>query len=562
MSVVARLFLGHYHPQPLLGLARATVRPCRLPPTRFALHTTPSRPPSALIRRPAIVRHSTIDPAFLLAAVALSAGAAYVLKDLVVSPIGDKSNDSTTALPQHDQSFIDTMASPKLAPGRPGNLTPEQEQKLKEMWLAVLEVFGVATQSANGTTTPSPTRDGEDKKKKKSRLSLFGRKKDDSDDGDDKHGQKKEYHEALASQTPEQLRRCFWTFVKHDNPDAILLRFLRARKWDVQAAMVMMISTLHWRDQEMHVDDDIMLRGEGHALTACASSNAAEKKEGEDFMIQLRMGKSFLYGLDKDGRPCCYVRVRLHRQGEQSEKSLERVTVYTIETTRLLLKPNVDTATIVFDMTDFSMANMDYTPVKFMIKCFEANYPESLGSVLVYKSPWIFQGIWKIIRGWLDPVVAGKVHFVSGPDELSQFIPREQIITELGGENAFTYKYPEPAGKEDGKQEDTATRDALAAERVEISNEYEKTTLAWIQGDAQSSAAARQLLAERLAKNYWQADPYIRARSLYDRAGVIQAEGSIDAYALATKPTTVTESKESEKAVAPPAVQTTNDDVD
>ena len=41
-------------------------------------------------------------------------------------------------------------------------------------------------------------------------------------------------------------------------------------------------------------------------------------------------------------------------------------------------------------MTDFSMANMDYTPVKFMIKCFEANYPESLGTVLVYKAPWVF----------------------------------------------------------------------------------------------------------------------------------------------------------------------------
>lgn len=34
----------------------------------------------------------------------------------------------------------------------------------------------------------------------------------------------------------------------------------------------------------------------------------------------------------------------------------------------------------------------DYTPVKFMIKCFEANYPESLGAVLVHKAPWVFQG--------------------------------------------------------------------------------------------------------------------------------------------------------------------------
>lgn len=27
-----------------------------------------------------------------------------------------------------------------------------------------------------------------------------------------------------------------------------------------------------------------------------------------------------------------------------------------------------------------------------MIKCFEANYPESLGVVLIHKAPWIFSG--------------------------------------------------------------------------------------------------------------------------------------------------------------------------
>lgn len=43
-------------------------------------------------------------------------------------------------------------------------------------------------------------------------------------------------------------------------------------------------------------------------------------------------------------------------------------------------------------MTGFSLANMDYAPVKFMIRCFEANYPESLGVVLVHKAPWVFQG--------------------------------------------------------------------------------------------------------------------------------------------------------------------------
>lgn len=256
------------------------------------------------------------------------------------------------------------MAS-QIPPGRPGNLTAEQEVKLKEMWVATLDVFGVVHEDkhANGTATLSSISD-EPGKKKKSRLSLF-KKKDKGDasdassiDENDKHGQTKAFQQALASESPEQLRRAFWSMVKHDHPDALLLRFLRARKWDVHAALVMLVSTMHWRSTEMHVDDDIMLHGEPYALKEEKSSAGTEKKEGEDFMAQIRMGKSFLHGTDKDGRPCCYVRARLHKPGQQSEQSLERFTVYTIETARMLLRPPVDTATIVFDMTDFSMSNM------------------------------------------------------------------------------------------------------------------------------------------------------------------------------------------------------------
>lgn len=78
----------------------------------------------------------------------------------------------------------------------------------------------------------------------------------------------------------------------------------------------------------------------------------------EEFMKQLRMGKSFLHGTDKDGRPICFVRVRLHKQADQSERVLERFTIYTMETARLMLRTPVDTACVLFDMTNFSLANM------------------------------------------------------------------------------------------------------------------------------------------------------------------------------------------------------------
>ena len=184
--------------------------------------------------------------------------------------------------------------------------------------------------------------------------------------------------------------------------------------------------------------------------------------------------------------------------------------------------------TIVFDMTDFSMANMDYTPVKFMIKCFEANYPESLGSVLVYKAPWIFQGIWKIIRGWLDPVVASKVHFASHVEELQEWIPRKQIPKELGGEEDYTYSYVEPKDDGDTQMADAASRDKVQAERTELVKSYESETLSWMHGE--DGGEGRNKLAQSLAENYWRLDPYVRARSLYDRTGIIGAGGKLDFY--------------------------------
>ena len=249
------------------------------------------------------------------------------------------------------------------APGRPGNLTPDQEKKLKEFWSATLNVFGVLD-IANGDDTPTGMTDSQrarantlGSEKTKKRKSMFSRKNEEATegadgmagmDGEDKYGQAKAFHKLLETQSPEDLRRAFWSMVKHDNPDALLLRFLRARKWHVQNALVMLIATMHWRLTEMKVDDDIMRRGEGGAVEDSASSNAAVKKEAQDFLQQMRMGKSFLYGTDKEGRPICFVRVKLHKQGEQTEASLERYTVFIIETARLFLHDNVDTAVSVF----------------------------------------------------------------------------------------------------------------------------------------------------------------------------------------------------------------------
>lgn len=256
-----------------------------------------------------------------------------------------------------DSSHHDMAAS--ISPGRPGNLTKEQEAKLQDLWIATLSVFGVEAPRDNTSDGVEKETDQQTQgeslatdKKKKKRAGMFSRKRDEADkvqvdsltESDDKYGQTKEFKQTLAMQSPEDLREAFWSMLKHDHPDGLLLRFLRARKWDPQRALVMLISTIRWRLVEMRIEDDILRNGEAGAVSDSMGSDKAVVKEGTDFMTQIRRGKCYLRGTDREGRPACYVRTRLHRQGEQSEASLERFTVHILETARLLLASNVDTA--------------------------------------------------------------------------------------------------------------------------------------------------------------------------------------------------------------------------
>ena len=285
-----------------------------------------------------------------------------------VSPSDTGRREGNIQIEQEHVEFADNLTgnqhkmTGESLPGRPGTLTPAEEEKLREFWVATLKVFGVIEKheaedeeevNGNGHAQQGIARTGTDKPKKKRFGILRKKNKDDKDTAsiassapteDDKYGQTKEFNDAIASLSPETLRATFWSMVKHDHPDALLLRFLRARKWDIEKALVMMVSTMRWRAQDVEVDSDIVWNGELGALKDAEGSDPAKKKLGQDFLAQLRLGKSFLHGQDKEGRPMCFVRVRLHKQGEQSEQSLEKYTVFVIESARMVLAPPVDTA--------------------------------------------------------------------------------------------------------------------------------------------------------------------------------------------------------------------------
>ncbi|OAA74860.1 CRAL/TRIO domain protein [Akanthomyces lecanii RCEF 1005] len=436
---------------------------------------------------------------------------------------------------------MSTTATTTIPEGNVGNLTTQQEAKLRQFWGTIFKLYDLyeskdpevqAALKNCATQANAPVQ--------KSRFGLFGGGKkasaEDTNaialvekqlglgaaDENDKFGLRKQFMEMLSKHSAESARAMILEAVKHDHPDALALRFLRARKWEVDKGIIMMFSAMDWRTSKSKVDSDIMYNGEGGGARDEKSSDPNTKVLAHDFMRQLRMGKGFLHGTDKEGRPISYVRARLHKPFDGKNESLERFIVYNIETGRMVLNPPIETACLVFDLTGFTLANLDYVPIKYIIQSFEANYPESLGVILVHNAPWVFKSVWKIIHGWLDPVVASKVHFTNGrdgADGITNHIAPDRLIKELGGDLDWEYKYVEPVEGENDIMKDTATRDRLQAERQEIANRFEAATRKWVEASTPEINAERASLAKELCVNYWKLDPYIRARSLYDRNG-------------------------------------------
>lgn len=134
--------------------------------------------------------------------------------------------------------------------------------------------------------------------------------------------------------------------------------------------------------------------------------------------------------------------------------------------------------------------------------------------------------------------MAAKVHFTNNKNELQEFIEPAHILKELGGDENWDYQYVEPVAGENDLMKDTETKAKLLADREKLVKEYEDATVQWIhkpEGGSKDILAKRDNLAIQLREDYWRLDPYLRARSLYDRQGILQGIVGAKWYEPATK---------------------------
>jgi hypothetical protein len=336
----------------------------------------------------------------------------------------------------------------------------------------------------------------------------------------------------VLSVTIQHIREELWLANQDVQPDTFILRFLRARKFNVPKAFAMLISALKWR---------IMSQVQ-HLI-----------QYGESIVdqSQLECGKAFLYKFDRQNRPVMYINVEKHERGNLPLDHLQRHTVYLMETVRLALPKSVENVAIVFNMTGFGLKNMDNEMVKFLISCLENYYPESLGVCLILNAPWIFQGVWKIISPWLDPVVQAKIHFVK-PSELKKWIDPSCIPTFIdGGNDPYSWVYVPPTSDQielhRKKLQDNDQRSALMQARLLAGEKYERATTLWSKawlshygsvsvsstGATQDTIPSCQLLSldelkrareevfqNDLTSTWWKLDAFLRFPTVWHRLGV------------------------------------------
>lgn len=181
--------------------------------------------------------------------------------------------------------------------------------------------------------------------------------------------------------------------------DTTILRFLRGNKHNNVAAKTSLHNHIVWR-KENDVD---------HI-----------EQRTHEFQKEIDERKVLLGFKDLHGRPACYVHAHNHNAYDRNIEEVRKLSIWTLESLRKAANPKEERFVVCVDLCKFTMRCMDYEAIKQQIHILQVHYPDTLDSCFVIDSPFIFCACWRIIRPWLDPVTASKVHFVKR-SELDKF---------------------------------------------------------------------------------------------------------------------------------------------
>ncbi|KJX97767.1 sec14 cytosolic factor like protein [Zymoseptoria brevis] len=212
-----------------------------------------------------------------------------------------------------------------------------------------------------------------------------------------------------------------------------LLRYLRARKFDVNLSKQMWIDSEKWRSEFGGGVDELV-----------KTFDYQEKPQVFAYYPQ------YYHKTDKDGRP-----VYIEQLGKVDLEKLRTITTDDRMLQNLVVEYEkladprlpacsrksgqlLETCCSIFDLkgVGLSKASQVYGYVQRASAISQNHYPERLGKFYIINAPWGFSGVFSMVKRFLDPVTVAKIHVLGSgfQKELLGQVPKENLPSEFGGD--------------------------------------------------------------------------------------------------------------------------------
>ncbi|KAI5956460.1 SEC14 [Candida jiufengensis] len=212
--------------------------------------------------------------------------------------------------------------------------------------------------------------------------------------------------------------------------DASLLRFLRARKFDLTLAKQMFIDCENWREK-------------------FGTNTILKDFHYEEKPIVAKMYPTYYHKTDKDGRPVYYeelgkvdlIKMLKVTTEERMLKNLvweyESMCQYRLPACSREAGHLVETSCTILDLKGISITSA-YNVIGYVrqaSKIGQDYYPERMGKFYLINAPFGFSTAFKLFKPFLDPVTVSKIYILgySYSKELLKQIPPQNLPKKFGG---------------------------------------------------------------------------------------------------------------------------------